>query len=442
VIQPESVLPVGGDGRDIGAIELRLQAPTIFTVNSTVDANPPAGVLTLRQALEAANGTLPLSGLPPSQVEIGSPYIDEIDFAVTGTIALASALPTIEAAANVALEGPGASSLTILGDGLQDAIFTVAPHASLTVASVTLAGPPLIQGKNSINTGISVGADALAGIQNAVIQNAAANNKGGAIFNQAGFVTLISSEVQNAVAVDDGAGIATLGGSVGVSQCLFTSNVTYGDGGAIEVEGSLGGGSGTPGALTIVDSTFSDNNALGAHGGGALFLQASTVTFIINSTFVDNSAIYAQGGAIRESRVATLTLDDSTLTGNTASAGGGIWCQLAISPMTILENTIVAGNVTGGDPGAPPDASGTIDAASANNLFGDGSQVTIPRPNIGTETPLVNGYNGNLVGTDAQPIDADLGPLQNNGGPTPTVVLLSGSPAIGSGQNGLNGFRW
>jgi hypothetical protein len=33
-----------------------------------------------------------------------------------------------------------------------------------------------------------------------------------------------------------------------------------------------------------------------------------------------------------------------------------------------------------------------------------------------------------LVGTAANPIDAKLGPLQDNGGLTPTMALLPGSP--------------
>ena len=47
---------------------------------------------------------------------------------------------------------------------------------------------------------------------------------------------------------------------------------------------------------------------------------------------------------------------------------------------------------------------------------------------------FTNGTNGNLVGTAATPIDPTLGPLANNGGPTLTRALLSGSPAINNGD--------
>ena len=40
-----------------------------------------------------------------------------------------------------------------------------------------------------------------------------------------------------------------------------------------------------------------------------------------------------------------------------------------------------------------------------------------------------------LVGTSANSIDPKLGPLRNNGGPTQTMALLAGSPAINAGDN-------
>jgi len=45
--------------------------------------------------------------------------------------------------------------------------------------------------------------------------------------------------------------------------------------------------------------------------------------------------------------------------------------------------------------------------------------------------------NSDHVGTSANPIDPKLGPLQDNGGPTPTEALLPGSPAIGAGDPAL-----
>ena len=65
-------------------------------------------------------------------------------------------------------------------------------------------------------------------------------------------------------------------------------------------------------------------------------------------------------------------------------------------------------------------------ATADHNLVGDATGAS----------GIVNGVNGNIVGGNGHPvINADLGPLQNNGGPTETMALLAGSPAIGHADN-------
>ena len=63
-----------------------------------------------------------------------------------------------------------------------------------------------------------------------------------------------------------------------------------------------------------------------------------------------------------------------------------------------------------------------MSSASAYNLIGTGGSGG-----------LVNGINGNQVGV----ADPGLGPLADNGGPTQTIALLPGSPAIDAGSNAL-----
>src|SRR5207253_10404420 len=59
-----------------------------------------------------------------------------------------------------------------------------------------------------------------------------------------------------------------------------------------------------------------------------------------------------------------------------------------------------------------------------HNLVGNGTG----------EPGIVNNASGNRVGTNAHPIDPLVGPLATNGGPTGTLALLTGSPAIGHGD--------
>jgi hypothetical protein len=101
------------------------------------------------------------------------------------------------------------------------------------------------------------------------------------------------------------------------------------------------------------------------------------------------------------------------------AVGGGIDND---SGVVTLVNTLVALNsaTTG------PDYAGVAAAGSSHNLIGivDGS------------TGFSVATHGDLLGTAAHPLDPRLGPLQNNGGPTPTMALLPASPALDAGLNG------
>jgi len=79
---------------------------------------------------------------------------------------------------------------------------------------------------------------------------------------------------------------------------------------------------------------------------------------------------------------------------------------------------------------AAPDFDGTV-KFSDHNLIGiqDGS------------TGFAKANSGDRVGSLANPLDPHLGPLQNNGGPTQTLALLPGSPAINAGENAIQLFN-
>ena len=54
-------------------------------------------------------------------------------------------------------------------------------------------------------------------------------------------------------------------------------------------------------------------------------------------------------------------------------------------------------------------------------------------------TGLTNGSNGNIVGTTNNPVNPRVGALQDNSGPTWTMSLLTGSPALDAGDDALTG---
>jgi hypothetical protein len=111
-----------------------------------------------------------------------------------------------------------------------------------------------------------------------------------------------------------------------------------------------------------------------------------------------------------------MTLTDCTVVSNIASAtGGGIY----LSATAKLTNTIVAQNGGG-------DVLGAVDPGSANNLVGIATGLT----------GISDGSQGNQVGTAQAPIDPLLASLGDYGGPTRTMPLLPGSPAISAGTSG------
>jgi predicted outer membrane repeat protein len=203
-----------------------------------------------------------------------------------------------------------------------------------------------------------------------------------------------------------GGAIITTFGTVDVVNTTFSDNsARNGSGGAIYAESDS--------TLTIAGSTFSGNTTRGS--GGAIHQDLGTL-FIVNSTFSTNSALI--GGAIHLYLV-TGNISSSTISRNTAQgdffSGGGI--MLDPSPNLFLRNTIIAGNSDSGS----PDVSGSL-ISQGHNLIGDGTGGSGFDPT-------------DLVGTSSNPIDPKLGPLQDNGGPTQTMALLPGSPAIDAGDN-------
>jgi hypothetical protein len=123
----------------------------------------------------------------------------------------------------------------------------------------------------------------------------------------------------------------------------------------------------------------------------------------------------------------TVTLTNVTLTGNRANTGTGIFHGgglLVSNGSPVLHNTLIAGNFIGTGT-TRDDVYGALDPSSDYNLIGDGTNMS----------GLSDGVNGNLIGSAAAPIDPMLGSLQNKGGPTQTMALLRGSPAIDAGNN-------
>ena len=193
------------------------------------------------------------------------------------------------------------------------------------------------------------------------------------------------------------------------NSALGISLASPGRGGAVAVYSSQ---------LSIVDTTLTGNSAAGS--GGAVNVTTSDLA-ATNTTFSGNSA--GQGGAIAESAGGTLNLDSATVVDNLAEStrgapGGGILLDVLVTAN--LDNTILANN----------DGPGT----SSDDVFtGYGSSATL------TYSLLESPGNANIVdgGNNIFGQDPNLATLADNGGPTQTQALQTGSPAIEAGNTAL-----
>jgi hypothetical protein len=165
------------------------------------------------------------------------------------------------------------------------------------------------------------------------------------------------------------------------------------------------------GRLTIQDCVISRNRSQEwdpDDSGGGVF-NAGEMT-IINSTISENFAGHGVGGGIYNDLSGVLMLVDSTVFGNRADSGDAIAMQPRSFPDAYLE---IANTVIDGD------------------CDGKGSELTWVSRGHNFESP------GDTCGFD-QPTDQvnvsaeelNLGPLQDNGGPTMTHALGAGSVAI------------
>jgi hypothetical protein len=251
----------------------------------------------------------------------------------------------------------------------------------------------------------------------------------------------------------DGGGAGTVftisSGTANVTLSNFT--IRHGSG------GFSGGGVINDGTLTINSSTISGNG--GNYGGG---IRNSGTLRIHHSTISNNIGAFT-GGGIGNS--GTLTITDSTVSGNLASVGGGISNNgaLRINNSTLSGNSAIrhcAGHFCyGGNGGAVFSLgghltinNGTLSGNSAGlwrgGIYNGPATATLQNSIVANNsggncygTMTSKGYNIDSDGTcnlfnsgDRSNNDPMLGPLQNNGGPTQTLALLPGSPAIDAGN--------
>jgi hypothetical protein len=223
----------------------------------------------------------------------------------------------------------------------------------------------------------------------------------------------------------DGGGVNTVVAVSSANAHVGLANLTIRNGRA-----TGGGGIFNGGTLTVTNSTVSGNTARGMPGKGGGIFNGGTLT-VTNSTVTGNSVSGAFGAGVGGGieNQGTAEVNNSTVTGNTSSGGGGGIGNLQGS-VTINNSTISGNSARSGDGGGIDGTATLQNSIVASNPGGNcHGGVTSNGYNLSSDYTCNFHNTGDLNNTDPK-----LGPLQNNGGPTKTEALLDGSPAIDAGN--------
>ncbi len=298
--------------------------------------------------------------------------VDSIDATgLVGTILLGAELPTITD--DLAIHGPGAKLLDLDGQ-LGTRLLQISTTGG---KQVDFSDLKFTNGGTTGNGGVVLVNNATATFSNCVLNNSFANVGGLVAGTASSIITILNCTLSGSSATAGGGAVYSAGGTLSIRNSTLSGNNTgpFGSGGAVLV--------GAASAATVINSTLSGNTA-GAHGGAIRTSSGFTGQLRVrNTTITQNSVV------------------SSTGTGRGVSVGGAV----------IIDSTIVAQN-TGGA-GSTSDVSGTIQAGYS--LFGT------------TDAATITG-NGNFKGTNMSPVNAKLGPLADNGGPTLTHMPADDSP--------------
>jgi len=326
------------------------------------------------------------------------------------------------------------------------------------------------------------------------VMNTTATDEGGAaIYEDGGALVVIHSTFTNNHSAQSGEDVAG-GAIVGLGSSTLVVEDSVFDGNS----SSNGGAIGTQDeSVTIVNSTFTNNKANGTGGnpgdggdGGAMSYDGAHIPWTMcGDTFANNFA-YQQGGAIfrvgyndepvdvdrctfdgngvnMDNGIAggvyledvTITMSATTISHNSANYGAGLWAGetsiVNLTNVTIADNTA---NMGGGVWFANPMSGTFLNVTIADNIctgLFDGPNITLQNCLIAGNTVgsmcgegesqcdhTHPGLGANMQTTGTPDCtssvivaDPELGPLENNGGPTETMAPAAGSPAIGKGTS-------
>ena len=271
-----------------------------------------------------------------------------------------------------------------------------------TTGTVTMTGSTL--SGNSADDGGGIFNRGKLTIAGSTVSGNSANDSGGGIYDHpSGSTTITNATVSGNTAVNDGGG-ALVSGNLTLVTSIVRGNSAYGRGGAIMTSDG--------GTTTVRDSTVADNTAQ----LGAITNFGSTVA--ITNTIVSGNASGLFGAGIANLYTGVMTVIDSTVRGNSAYEGGGIF-NGSIVGFTVARST-VTGNHASTDGGGISNVGAMIltDSNVTNNTSASGGGISNRYGNFTLNNTSVSGNHA-----------------QAGGG----IYILSGGPFTVTGATAITG---
>ncbi|MFK7817790.1 MAG: choice-of-anchor Q domain-containing protein [Planctomycetaceae bacterium] len=386
------------------SLEARALLSTI-TVTSLGDTVEDDGVVTLREAIQAANTDTSVDG------SVAGSGFDTIVFDPSLDGDVIQLADTIKITESVSIEGRGSESTRIRGRRSRDGFRVETAGVELSVSGVRMT-----QHASAIRqTGHTSEAGNSTTVRNSRFR-----------FNRRAIVTGSALAVANTEFFQNGSGIlSNRADSLSVRTSRFISN-----GGEDQSHPDLYKGAGIAlwkvGHATVESSLFDGNTGT---DGGAVFAWLSKLD-VTNSTFTGNNA--EVGGAIY-SEYTELRIENSTVVDNHADGtAGGVFGQLYeghLDPGAVsASNSVFASNTNGDFVLEDESETGFV---SAHSFFGSNTGTTLEANGGAPDS------DGNLVGSESSPLDPGLGSLQDNGGWTETMLPQADSPLIDAASGSL-----
>lgn len=311
---------------------------------------------------------------------------------------------------------------------------------TVSYALTQVAGEATVKVSGTIHDNVEVPAQ----LPSLTITGADAPTGSPAVLQAAGDGTVITTE--STLTVDhltvrggnggNGGGILAAAAALTISHSTITGNAAQTGGGVYAWQG---------GSLLISDSTIGDNTASGE--GGGVWAGGATVT-IARSTLAGNAVADGDGGAVFVYGAAdALEIEDSTISGNSASVrGGGISSvNLVMADSTITGNGALWGSAVENRTGTMLVRGSTIVGNATRAIHTSSGRIRLAGTIIGANG-AVSCYDARIVSlgyntdagsgceldhaTDLVGTDPLLGSLLDNGGPTSTHRPATGSPVL------------